>query len=452
MLINLNAQREYFNSQLSYDYNFRILQLDKLKATIKQFESELIHALKTDLNKPEIEAYASEVGIVYSEIKYARSQLKQWMKPQKTTSPLALLYSRSYTLAVPLGVVLIIAPWNYPVQLLLAPLVGAIAGGNCCVLKPSEYTPNVAHTLQKIIKHAFSDDYVSCIIGDGATIVPELIKDFDFNHVFFTGSTSVGRKIATLCAQKLIPYTLELGGKSPAIVDREANIEVICKRIAWAKFYNSGQTCIAPDYVLVDAQIKDKFISTLVKVLDKFYPDWQQLSKIVNQQRFATLIGYLNDSEIIYGGKFEPDKLMIQPTLINEPNFKHPLMQNEIFGPILPILSYTNNAQLKQMINNNPNPLALYVFSENKKFNQDVIKSIQFGGGCINTALMHLVNDNLPFGGVMTSGQGHYHGKYSFRTFSHIKSIVDMPTWLDVFLKYPPYTKFKQKLLRKFIG
>lgn len=452
MLVKLNKQREYFNSQVTHDYTFRKLQLNKLQAAIKLFESELIHALKTDLNKPEIEAYASEIAIVYSAIKHASSELQQWMRPHKESSSLALFYSRSYTLAVPLGVVLIVAPWNYPAQLLLAPLVGAIAAGNCAVLKPSEYTPNVAGILQKIIKHAFSDEYISCMIGDGATVVPQLIKEFDFNYVFFTGSSNVGKSIATLCAQKLIPYTLELGGKSPAIVDVEANIEITCKRIAWAKFYNSGQTCVAPDYVLVDARIKNKFITTLIKVLDKFYPDWQQLSKIVNQQRFATLVGYLHDSNIIYGGRFEPDKLMIQPTLINEPSFEHPLMSNEIFGPILPILAYTNTAQLKEIIGKNPYPLALYVFSENKEFNQDIIKSIQFGGGCINTALMHLVNENLPFGGVMASGQGQYHGKYSFTTFSHIKAIVDMPTWLDVFLKYPPYTKFKQKLLRKFIG
>lgn len=449
----LEILSEFFNSGDTRGYAFRVLQLELLKASIKKYEKELITALKNDLGKPEIEAYASEVGIVYSEINHALKELKWWIKPKKVKSPLSLFYSKSYIYHVPLGLVLIVAPWNYPAQLLLSPLVGAIAAGNCVVLKPSELTPRVAEVLEKIIKNAFDPKYILLFNGDGAEIVPELIDSGKFNHVFFTGSTAVGKVIANLCSQKLVPYTLELGGKSPAIVDNKINLKVTCKRIAWAKFYNAGQTCVAPDYILVNSLIKDDFVEQLKYVISELYPkDSMDISSIVNGKRFDTLMYFIRTSNVIFGGDSIPEELCIEPTLVDEPSLSDPIMQEEIFGPILPIISYSTKDELYQIISQNPNPLSLYIFSEDSDFAEKIIQDIPFGGGGVNIALMHLANERLPFGGVMQSGQGGYHGKFSFDTFSHKKSIVKMSTKFDAFVKYPPYTKFKTWLLKFILG
>jgi aldehyde dehydrogenase (NAD+) len=446
----VNQLDDFFKSGSTHNYSFRVSQLEKLRLALQDHEEDLMLALHQDLNKPSIEAYASEIGIIYSEISYIKKHLKSWMKPQKVKSPLALFYSKSYIYSVPLGMVLIIAPWNYPVQLLLSPLIGAIAGGNCAVVKPSEYTPNVSKVLQKIINQAFNSNYVLLVEGDGAVIVPELIKQNNFDHVFFTGSTMVGRSIASLCASKLIPYTLELGGKSPAIIDSNINLSVACKRLAWTKFYNAGQTCVAPDYVLVDASIKDAFITELKSTLKKFYPA-NNISRIINKNRFDKLVNYLDTANIIHGGEFDEELLYIAPTLVDSPDMHDALMRDEVFGPILPILSYSSWDELCSIIGQNPNPLSLYVFSENDEFANKIINNIPFGGGGVNIALLHLVSENLPFGGVRQSGQGHYHGKFSFDTFTHKKAIVKMSTHFDAFFKYPPYTKFKSWLLRTVI-
>ena len=426
----VNNLFRFFNSGSTNDYSFRLTQLQKLRIVLKNYENELILALQKDLNKPYIEAYASEIDFVYSEISYMERHLKRLMKPQKVSSPLKLFYSKSYIYPAPLGVVLIIAPWNYPVQLLLSPLIGAIAGGNCIVLKPSELTPTVSLVLKKVIDKSFDPNYIILIEGDGAHVVPQLIKLNDFNHVFFTGSTIVGREIAKECSNKLIPYTLELGGKSPAVIDSNVDLKVACKRIAWAKFYNSGQTCIAPDYILVDEKIKDDFIKELKLIINKFYVN-TNYARIINKKRFSTLVNYINDSKVIYGGKYNEETLYIEPTLVDSPSMDNAIMHDEIFGPILPIIGYSNIEEIQNIISKNQSPLALYVFSKNKAFATKIINNISFGGG-----------------GVNISGQGSYHGKYSFDTFTHKKSIVKMSTFFDAFFKYPPYTKFKFFLLK----
>lgn len=447
---NIIKLRQFFKTGVTHEYYFRIKQLQELKNSIKLHEQDLLLALQKDLNKPPMEAYASEICVIYSEINYMCKNLKHWMKPQKVHSPLALFYSKSYIYSVPLGVVLIIGTWNYPVQLLLSPLVGAIAGGNCAVVKPSEYTPNVAKVLLRIIENTFNPEYIKLLEGIGATIVPELISQFNFDHVFFTGSTVVGKNIATLCSSQLIPYTLELGGKSPAIVDSKINMQVVCKRLAWTKFYNAGQTCVAPDYVLVDAKIKDEFILQLKETLKKFYPA-NNISRIINKKRFDILVKYLDNAKIIHGGEYDEDLLYIAPTLVDSPSMNEAIMNDEVFGPILPILSYSSWEELCGIIEKNPNPLSLYVFSEDDQFATKIIQNIPFGGGGVNIALMHLVSENLPFGGVKQSGQGHYHGKFSFETFTHQKAVVKMSTKIDMFIKYPPYTKLKSWILRRVV-
>ena len=445
-----NNLREFFNSGSTLPYDFRLDKLKKLKVNLKKFENKLLNSLKMDLNKPEIEFYSGEIGFVYNEIDFAIKNLQKWIKKNYVRSSLSSFPSKSYTLSVPRGVVLIISPWNYPLQLVFVPLIGSIAAGNCTVIKPSEYTPNFNTLLSEILAITFDPNYITLQEGDGAIVIPKMLQEFDFNYVFFTGSISVGKSIAKLCANNLIPYSLELGGKSPAIVDSEVDLDVAVKRIAWGKFFNAGQTCVAPDYVIIDSKIKHIFIEKLIKVLDKFYINLDQdLARIINKKRYELLGEYLKSQTVIYGGGMCSEKLQIYPTLIDEPNLNDKIMQEEIFGPILPIISYIDINQLYSILEKNPNPLSLYVFSTNKTFNDKIINQVQFGGACINTCLLHLSNSRLPFGGIMLSGQGSYHGKYSFEIFSHKKSIVDMSTKLDVFLKYPPYSKFKLYFIKK---
>lgn len=444
---DLQKLQSFFKGGVTHSYAFRREQLLKLKHCLIKYETQIITALNTDLAKPALEAYVSEIAILYDEINYALRNLKKWMRREKVATPLMLFRATSYVYKVPLGVILIIAPWNYPVQLLLTPLVGAIAAGNCAVLKPSELMPATSHVIKTMISEVFNSNYIEVVEGDGHIVVPQLINDCEFNHVFFTGSIPVGRSIATLCAQKLIPYTLELGGKSPAIIDKNVNLDVACKRIVWGKFFNSGQTCVAPDYVLVHKSIKADFISKLKHYLAKFLSE-ESYATILNDKRMQVLQEYLVGLDVIYGGTYDNKTRKFMPTLVDEPPLNAPLMQQEIFGPILPILSYSNQSELHEIIAHNPNPLSLYVFSSDAHFAESIIATIPFGGGCVNTTLMHLANPNLPFGGVMASGQGKYHGKYSFDGFSHHKAIVKMATWVDVFIKYPPYTKLKLSLLK----
>jgi aldehyde dehydrogenase (NAD+) len=374
------------------------------------------------------------------------------MKPQKTKTNLLNFPSKSFIYKEPLGVVLIIGPWNYPLQLLFAPLIGAIAAGNCVVLKPSEFAPATASVMQNIIETTFPKDYILFVQGDGAGIVPAMMNKFRFDHVFYTGSTHVGKLIYKMAAEKLVPVTLELGGKSPCVVERDANIQVAAKRIALTKFSNAGQMCVAPDYLLVHESIKEQFMIAMKEALRQFYTEdpssVYDYGKIINERQFNRLTSYLQQGKIVYGGRYDADTQYLEPTLLEDVHFDKAVMGEEIFGPILPILGFSKFEEAKAIIEINPNPLAFYVFTESSEKEKKWLEGISFGGGCVNNASWHLTNFNLPFGGRGNSGIGSYHGKFSFDVFSHQKAIMKTPTWFDPKITYPPF-KGKLGLFKK---
>ena len=447
----LQNMQHYFATGNTRSYAFRKQKLESLKATLYKYEEEIYAALHTDLKKNREESWITEIGFTIAEINFALKNLSQWMQPKKVGTNLLNLPGKSYILSEPLGVVLIIGPWNYPLQLVLAPLVGAIAAGNCAVIKPSEIAPATAAILQKILDEVFDEAYIKTVQGDGAVVIPQMMNSFRFDHVFYTGSTAVGKLIYEMAAKQLVPVTLELGGKSPCIVEKDADIKVAAKRIAFVKFSNAGQMCVAPDYLLVHQSIKEPFIEELKKNIGAFYErDEYHFGKLVNEKAFNRLSGYINDDNVIYGGKINGEEMSISPTLLQNIPPDSPLLKEEIFGPLLPVLSWQNDEEVYDIISRNNNPLALYVFTESSERAQKWTTTIPFGGGCINNASVHLFNHNLPFGGRGNSGIGAYHGKFSFDTFSHKKSILKTPTWFDPAIKYPPF-KGKLNLFKKFI-
>ncbi len=448
--------KTFFHQGNSRPYQFRVKQLKKLKTAIKENEKAILEALHADMHKPAFEAFTSEIGVLYEEIDFILKHLKYWMKPKSMPTPFVHFPSSSKIIAEPLGVVLIIAPWNYPFQLLIAPLIGAIAAGNCAVLKPSEETPHTAKIIEKIITDTFPENYIKVVQGIGAEVVPAMIENFRFDHIFFTGSVPVGQKIAEMAAKELVPTTLELGGKSPVIVDKDVNISVAAKRIMWGKFFNAGQTCISPDYLLVHEAVKNKLVQKMVHYINEFYgknpaqsPDYAQ---IVNQKRFHTLSNYLKQGNVITGGITDEHKRYIAPTLMDDVRLDDPIMQEEIFGPILPVLTYQNLDKVFEFVNAQPFPLSLYVFTNDKKFEMSVLKNIPFGGGSVNTTLVHFATPHLPFGGVGYSGMGRYHGKYSFDTFSHQKSIMKTKFIYENSLRYAPYKNWQVKIAKWLFG
>ena len=448
---SLLEMRRYFNSGITKTYEFRKNQLLKLKKAIEAYEKPLYEALYKDLKKNPEECWVTENGFTISEISNTLKHLKEWMEPITVSTNLLNLPSRSFVVSEPLGLVLIIAPWNYPFQLLITPLVGAIAAGNCVVLKSSEFAPETSAVMKRVIDETFEKQYIQLIEGDGATVVPELMNNFTFDHVFYTGSTAVGKLIYKMAAERLVPVTLELGGKSPCVVEDDANIKIAAKRIAMTKFSNAGQMCVAPDYVLVHTSRKVALVAALKDTIHKFFGDDPSSSynygKIINEKQFNRITGYLKDGNIIQGGRTDAANLFIEPTLLDEIKPDSPIMKDEIFGPVLPIISFSDTTEAKQIIANNPNPLAFYIFTSSVKKETDWLNSVPFGGGCINNASWHLTNHNLPFGGRGFSGTGQYHGKYSFETFSHKKSVMKTPTWFDPAIKYPPF-KGKLKLFK----
>lgn len=436
--------RTYFNTGATQPYAFRITQLKKLRKAILDHEQELYAALYSDLKKSKEESWVTELGLIIAEIGTAITHLKDWMRPEKVSTNLLNLPSRSRVYKEPLGVVLIIAPWNYPVQLLLNPLVGAIAAGNCVVLKPSEFAPASEAVMQKIISETFAPEYINYVTGDGATVVPSLMNNFRFDHVFYTGSTAVGKIVYKMAAEKLVPVTLELGGKSPCIVEADANIKVAAKRIAVAKFSNAGQMCVAPDYVLVHESRRQELIEQFKSVIPKFFTTQPQSSenygKIINTKQFDRLKNYLDNAHRIeFGGHNDRGELFIEPTVITDVKMSDSIMSDEIFGPILPVISFNTAEEAKAIIAQNQNPLAFYVFTSSAQKEKQWIHDVPFGGGCVNNVSWHLTNDQLPFGGRGFSGTGNYHGKYSFDTFSHRKAVMKTPTWFDPKIKYPPF-------------
>ncbi len=450
----IEKMQEYFLSGATRPYEFRKQQLEKLRRVIEQNEDAVMEALYNDLHKSKEESYTTEIGFLYAEFSHTLKHLKSWMAPKSVSTPLLIFPSKSKIIQESLGVTLIIAPWNYPFQLLMAPLIGSIAGGNCAVLKPSEITVHTSAIIKKIINENFDPQFLQVVEGDGAEVVPALMNENRFDHVFFTGSIPVGKEIAKLAAPKLVPVTLELGGKSPCIVDKDANITVAANRITWGKFTNAGQTCVAPDYLLVHESRKNELMDEMQKSIRSFYgKDAQQspdYGRIVNQKRFATLEGYLQQGNIITGGQTAADDLYMAPTIMDQVSHSTSIMQDEIFGPVLPVFTFKEHTEALQMIKAHTKPLSLYLFTNNDKTEQLYTEQVSFGGGCINNTLMHLGNPDLPFGGVGYSGMGAYHGKYSFETFTRPKAILNSATWIDPSVKYPPY-KGKLKFIRWFL-
>jgi len=455
MTANINTLKDYFNTGATQTYAFRLLQLKRLKKAVMDSEKILYEALYTDLKKTDEDAWATEVGFFLSELNYTIKHLQEWMQPKSVATNLVNMPSTSYTIQEPLGVVCIIAPWNYPFQLLFTPLIGAIAGGNCAVLKPSEFAPASAKVMGKIVADLFPNNYMLYLEGDGATVLPPLLTENRFDHIFYTGSTAVGKIIYKYAAEKLVPVTLELGGKSPAVITADANLRVAARRLANPKFSNCGQMCIAPDYILVPSELKDKLIQELIIAIQSFYGADAEASehygKIINDKQWLRITSYLSEGEIVYGGKSNREKLFIEPTIMTGIPADAKIMQDEIFGPILPILTYQSKEEALAIIQKNPNPLAFYVFTENKTDEQYWLTNVPSGGACVNNATMHITNHDLPFGGRGYSGTGGYHGKLSFDTFTHTKSVLKTPTWIDPGFKYPPY-KGKAWLLKRLIG
>ncbi|HHA0375770.1 TPA: aldehyde dehydrogenase [Staphylococcus aureus] len=445
--------KAFFNTQQTKDISFRKEQLKKLSKAIKSYESDILEALYTDLGKNKVEAYATEIGITLKSIKNARKELKNWTKTKNVDTPLYLFPTKSYIKKEPYGTVLIIAPFNYPFQLVFEPLIGAIAAGNTAIIKPSELTPNVARVIKRLINETFDANYIEVI--EGGIEETQTLIHLPFDYVFFTGSENVGKIVYQAASENLVPVTLEMGGKSPVIVDETANIKVASERICFGKFTNAGQTCVAPDYILVHESVKDDLITALSKTLREFYGQNIQQSpdygRIVNLKHYHRLTSLLNSAQmnIVFGGHSDEDERYIEPTLLDHVTNDSAIMQEEIFGPILPILTYQSLDEAIAFIHQRPKPLSLYLFSEDENATQRVINDLSFGGGAINDTLMHLANPKLPFGGVGASGMGRYHGKYSFDTFTHEKSYIFKSTRLESGVHLPPY-KGKFKYIQAF--
>jgi aldehyde dehydrogenase (NAD+) len=447
--------RQYFMSGATQSLAFRLLQLNRLKKAVLESEKALNEALYTDLKKTAEEAWATEIGFFMNELNFTIDHLKAWMQPTSVSTNLLNQPSSCYTVNEPLGVVCIIGPWNYPFQLLFTPLIGAIAGGNCVVLKPSEFAPATAKVMQQIINSLFPDNYILYVEGEGAQVLPPMFSEFRFDHIFYTGSTEVGKIIYKAAAEKLVPVTLELGGKSPALIAADANMKVAARRIATTKFSNAGQMCVAPDYILVPTAFKDVLIEELIKAIQQFYgkdaASTEGYGKIINNKQWSRLVQYFNDGKIVYGGKSDAATLFIEPTILTDIKADAKVMQDEIFGPILPVITYDSEEEALEVINRHPNPLAFYVFTSKEATQDYWLTKVPSGGACVNNASWHLTNHALPFGGRGYSGMGGYHGKSSFDTFTHLKAVMKTPTWIDPDLKYPPY-KGKGWLLKRLIG
>ena len=438
----LNKQKHYFHSGATLPLSFRKQMLRRLADAMHQYEKPLTDALWQDLHKSYEEAYLTELSIVYAEIRHHLRGMRRWARPECKPSPMAILPATSKVVKQPLGNALIIAPWNYPVQLLLNPLVGSISAGCTTMLKPSPYVPNVSRVLTEMVRNTFPEEYIAIVEGNREVNKMLLAERWDI--IFFTGSPSLGKMVMEAAAKTLTPVVLELGGKSPCIVDKDANLAVTAKRVAWGKALNAGQTCIAPDYLMLHEDIKDKFLQLLIKEWDNLLTKDPQRAKhfvrIVNDKALERLIGYLNDGTIYHGGKYNKEERYLSPTILTDVSPKASVMQEEIFGPIFPILTFKQIEEVTEFVTNREKPLALYYFGKKSDY---ILRHTISGGTCINDVIMHIVNGNMPFGGVGNSGIGSYHGKESFMTFSHRRAVVTTPTLVDMPFRYMPYKLFK---------
>jgi len=450
----LEKQRAYYRSGATIPVKFRVDQLRKLYETVKKYQNEINDALKSDLGKSHYEGFMCESGLVLTEISYMIKHTRKFAKRKTVATPLAQFHSHSYKQPVPYGNTLIMSPWNYPFLLTLDPLADAIAAGNTVVVKPSAYSPETSKIVEKIIKECFSPEYVAVVTGGRAENQALLDQKFDF--IFFTGSQAVGKEVLRRAAEHLTPAVLELGGKSPCIVDASANIGLAAKRIVWGKYLNCGQTCVAPDYILCERSIKDEFVKSVVAEIKKQYGDDplknKDYGKIINEKHFARLCGLINENKVVVGGNANPDTCQIAPTVMDNVTYNDAVMGEEIFGPIMPIITFDDFDAVVDELKTKDKPLALYLFTSNKKHIKRVTSELSYGGGCINDVVIHLATSNMGFGGVGESGMGAYHGKDGFDAFSHYKSIVDKKTWLDLPMRYQPFkSKFYEKLLHIFL-
>ncbi|MCX7721650.1 MAG: aldehyde dehydrogenase family protein [Verrucomicrobiae bacterium] len=435
----VQRQRAFFQSGATRPLEFRAAQLRRLHDALVENESGLLDAVRADLRKPPHEAYLSEIAFVLSEIRFAQRHLRRWSKPQRRRVPWMALPGQGFVLPEPYGVALIIGPWNYPLQLVLAPLVGAIAAGNCAVLKPSEFAPHTAAAIAKLVRENFAGDYIAVVEGDRG--VAEALLRERFDKIFFTGSANVGRAVMAAAAEHLTPVTLELGGKCPCIVCADAPLGVTARRIVWGKFMNAGQTCVAPDFVLVERRISGGLVSALKQALREFYGDDPRRSpdygRIVNRRHFDRLVGYLGQGRIVHGGQHDSGELYIAPTILIDVPPDSPVMQEEIFGPLLPVLGFNKLDEALSLLRD-PTPLALYLFTNDRATQARVLAETRSGGVCINDTVLHILGKQLPFGGLGDSGMGTYHGKATFDAFTHYRSVLRRAFWFDLRLRYPP--------------
>ena len=448
----INRQREYFKAGKMRNPKERVNSLKRLYQNIKSMMPEITEALKLDLNKCETESYMSEIGMVLNETRHMIKHCKSYSRPKRVATPLTHFHSKSYKLPNAYGCVLVISPWNYPFLLSIDPIVDAVAAGNSVILKSSQSSPNVTRVMAKLIENTFERGHVDVVLGDRSDC--DYLLDQDFDYIFFTGSPRVGKMVMQKASEHFTPVTLELGGKSPCIVNSDANISLSAKRIVWGKFLNCGQTCVAPDYVYCHESIKDKLIDEIKRqIVLQFTTDPIRNSnypKLINKRRFDAVVSLMDKDKILFGGKIDDEKLKIEPTLVNA-SFDDPVMQEEIFGPVLPFVTFKDIDEVINKVNSLPIPLALYIFSNDKNVQNKVLTECKFGGGCINDTVIHLASSNLGFGGLKQSGIGAYHGKTGFDTFTHYKSIVDKKNWIDMPMRYQPVSKFKYWLIKLFL-
>ena len=446
-------QRGFYMQGKTLPLSFRREALDRLERAIVRREEEINAALQSDLGKSATESYMCEVDMTLSELRFMRSHTGRWARRRRVLTPLAQFHARSFTVRDPYGVVLIMSPWNYPFMLTMEPLVGALAAGNCCVLKPSAYAHATSAIIASLVRDCFPPEYVSVVEGGRAENQALLAQKFDY--IFFTGGVTVGREVMRRASEHLTPVTLELGGKSPCIVDSTAKLDLAARRLAFGKLLNCGQTCVAPDYLLIDRRVEEPFLKALqrefVRMAGENALDNPEYVHMVNRKHYDRVMGLIDPEKVICGGKGNPETLRIQPTILCGVTAEDAVMQEEIFGPVLPVLTYNTLDEALAFVRARPHPLALYFFSEDKAAQQRVLREAAFGGGCINDTIIHLATSRMGFGGVGNSGMGSYHGKKSFDTFSHEKSIVDKSTWMDMPVRYMPYSKLKTSLLRIFL-
>jgi len=448
----IQKQRDFFATHKTKDISFRLEMLRKLKTALDDYEEKLTQALDNDLKKSPFESYMTDIGMTKKELNFHLRHLKSWAKPRRVKTSILHFIASSFIYPEPYGVVLIVAPWNYPLYLLFAPFIGAISGGNCIVLKPSNHSPHTSAVMDEMIAKTFDPEYITLFQG-GREVNQALWKE-RFDYILFTGNPQLGKIVMEAASKHLTPVTLELGGKCPCIVDREAKMDYAARRIAWGKFLNAGQTCNAPDYLLVDRAVKKELIEGLIKYIKIFFGENPEQSpdfpRIVDDSHFERLCALMGSGWIIFGGKTNKKTRYIAPTILDKINPGDPIMEEEIFGPLLPVLEYETLEEAISFVNSRPKPLALYFFSENKEKQKIILKQTSFGGGCINDTIVYIASQHLPFGGVGFSGMGAYHGRASFDTFTHKKSILKKSNLLDIKLRYPPY-RGKIKLLKKLI-